>query len=304
MPLLFVGPYFSFLNYKNVSLELLDISDGESISASISKIIPMSFANKTLLRFHLHKLNIKSFKAGEYNIKDKSLADIINDLHQGKYYQRSITILDGTNIFELETLVNNSMLNNDCSYLNCIASKANKEGMLLPDTYYYYKGYNSSNIFNESYKSLVDFVDSIWPQKPDNNLLNTKYEAIILASIIEKEAGNHDEKHLIASVFLSRLAKNMRLQADPTIIYGLLPNFDGDIKKSDILNKRNIYNTYMNKGLPPSPIAFASKSSISAAILSSPGEYLYFVADSKSSHYFSKTYEEHKKAIKRLGLDK
>ena len=96
----------------------------------------------------------------------------------------------------------------------------------------------------------------------------------------------------------------MRLQADPTIIYGLLPNFDGDIKKSDILNKRNAYNTYMINGLPPSPIAFASKSSLKAAILNSPGDYFYFVANSKNSHYFSKTYDEHKQAIKRLRLDK
>ena len=96
----------------------------------------------------------------------------------------------------------------------------------------------------------------------------------------------------------------MRLQADPTIIYGLLPNFDGDIKKSDILDKNNPYNTYMIKSLPPTPIAIPSLTSIEAAVLSTPGEYLFFVANTPSSHYFSKTYDEHLSMIKTLGLNK
>ena len=131
-----------------------------------------------------------------------------------------------------------------------------------------------------------------------------KNDLLILASIIEKEAGNDSEKDLIAGVFLKRLTDNMRLQADPTIIYGLLPNFDGDIKSSDIFNKDNKYNTYMIYGLPPTPIAISSKSSILAAFNASPGDYKYFVANSPTSHYFSKTYDEHLSKIKELGLDK
>ena len=96
----------------------------------------------------------------------------------------------------------------------------------------------------------------------------------------------------------------MRLQADPTIIYGLLPNFDGDIKKSDILNRNNKYNTYMINGLPPTPISISSKSSILAVINGIPGDYLFFVADSPNSHFFSKTYDEHLNKIKEIGLDK
>ena len=131
-----------------------------------------------------------------------------------------------------------------------------------------------------------------------------KEEVLILASIIEKEAGNDDEKSKIASVFLKRLSIDMKLQADPTIIYGLLPNFDGDIKKSDILDRNNKYNTYMIKGLPPTPIALVSLSSLDAAANATLGEYLYFVADSPSSHYFSKTYQEHLNKINDLGLNK
>ena len=102
---------------------------------------------------------------------------------------------------------------------------------------------------------------------------------------------------------LKRLSTNMKLQADPTIIYGLLPNFDGDIKKSDILDTANKFNTYMIQGLPPSPISISSLSSIKAASFSKPGEYLFFVADSKTSHYFSKSYDEHLNKIKELKLD-
>ena len=105
---------------------------------------------------------------------------------------------------------------------------------------------------------------------------------------------------IISSVFLKRLDLGMKLQADPTIIYGLFPNFDGDIKKSDILDSNNKFNTYMIKGLPPTPISISSTSSIDAAVNSLPGEFLFFVADSPTSHYFSRTYDEHKKKVNEL----
>ena len=135
----------------------------------------------------------------------------------------------------------------------------------------------ASSILEQSYNKLDLVLSELWSKKPPNNILKDKKEALILASIIEKEAGNDNEKSLIASVFLKRIEKGMRLQADPTIIYGLLPNFDGDIKKSDILDKNNPYNTYMIKSLPPTPIAIASLTSIEAAVLSTPGEYLSLI---------------------------
>ena len=107
-------------------------------------------------------------------------------------------------------------------------------------------------------KILDNKLTNLWDKKPQSNMLKNKFEALILASIIEKEAGNHLEKKDIAGVFLKRISLGMKLQADPTIIYGLLPNFDGDIKKTDILDKNNRYNTYMIKGLPPTPISIVS----------------------------------------------
>ena len=145
---------------------------------------------------------------------------------------------------------------------------------------------------------LIKYVESIWKTKPLTNPLKSPEDSLILASIIEKEAGNDFEKNKIAGVFLKRLKINMRLQADPTIIYGLMPDFDGDIKKTDLRDKKNPYNTYVIKSLPPTPIAISSKSSIKASILSEPGDYLFFVANKKGSHYFSKTYKEHLEAVK------
>ena len=209
------------------------------------------------------------------------------------------------NIYDIEKVLENSFLINDCSLLFCIKTNYPfKDGVLYPDTYFYKKGMKASELLNKSHKKLDDFLNTAWNKKPDTDILKNKFQALVLASIIEKEAGNHSEKLDIAGVFLKRLRIGMKLQADPTIIYGLLPNFDGDIRRSDILDKNNIYNTYMINGLPPTPISISSMSSIEAAILSTPGEYLFFVANSPNSHYFSKTYDEHLNMIKKVGLDK
>ena len=304
IPALLVGPYFSFLSDKKTKADLLIIETGDSAYKTVENIFPLSVFDKYFLRLHFNIENIKDIKAGEYLIKNKTLEEIIIDISNGNYLRRSIRIKEGSNLYDLEKDLTNHYLINDCSYLSCIKTKTNKEGLLLPDTYYYFRGMKLSSIFSASNEKLNKLINTLWLEKPQDNPLKSKYEALILASIIEKEAGNNEEKLLISGVFLKRLEMDMRLQADPTIIYGLLPNFDGDIKKSDILDKENIYNTYMKKGLPPSPIAFSSISSIEAAILGTPGDFLFFVADSPSSHYFSKTYEEHKEAIKKYGVDK
>ena len=216
-----------------------------------------------------------------------------------------MTIQEGSTIYDLQKLLDNSFLINNCYYLDCIDSQYPfKEGILFPNTYFYKKDMLASSILKQSYNKLDLVLSELWSKKPANNILKDKNEALILASIIEKEAGNDNEKSLIASVFLKRIEIGMRLQADPTIIYGLLPNFDGDIKKSDILDKNNPYNTYMIKSLPPTPIAIPSLTSIEAAVLSTPGEYLYFVANTPTSHYFSRTYDEHLSMVKTLGLNK
>jgi len=302
----FFGPYKAFLNSNPISgKNFIDVYEGSSMYAVLENLKLSSLVNKLFFRIYLNTNSIKSFQAGEYDIENKNFKEIIDLLVKGETYTHSLTIIEGMNIYDIEKELENSFLVNDCSLLTCL--KTNYpfiEGVLYPDTYFYKKGMKASDLLNKSHKKLDDLLNSIWMKKPDNDILKNKYQALILASIIEKEAGNHTEKQDIAGVFLKRISIGMKLQADPTIIYGLLPDFDGDIRKSDILDRNNIYNTYMIKGLPPTPISMSSMSSIEAAILSTPGEYLFFVANSPNSHYFSRTYDEHLNMIKKVGLDK
>jgi len=302
----FFGPYKAFLNSNPIQdKNFIDVYEGSSMYAVLDNLKLSSSINKLFFRIYLNTNSIKSFQAGEYNIENKDFKEIIDLLVKGKTYTHSLTIIEGMNVYDIEKELENSFLINDCSLLICIKTNYPfKEGVLYPDTYFYKKGMKASDLLNKSHKKLDDLLNTIWMKRPDNDILKNKYQALILASIIEKEAGNHFEKPDIAGVFLKRISIGMKLQADPTIIYGLLPNFDGDIRKSDILDKNNIYNTYMISGLPPTPISMSSMSSIEAAILSTPGEYLFFVANSPNSHHFSRTYDEHLNMIKKIGLDK
>ena len=302
----FIGPYKAFINFvPNNTINSIVINNGDSMNDIVNQLIPDSLLNKVLFRTFLKLESIDSFKSGEYEVLNKSLIELFILIKEGKTITHKLTIQEGSTIYDLQKLLDNSFLINNCYYLDCIDNQYPfNEGILFPNTYFYKKDMLASSILKQSYNKLDSVLSELWSKKPPNNILKDKNEALILASIIEKEAGNDDEKSLIASVFLKRLEIGMRLQADPTIIYGLLPNFDGDIKKSDILDKNNPYNTYMIKSLPPTPIAIPSLTSIEAAVLSTPGEYLFFVANTPSSHYFSKTYDEHLSMIKTLGLNK
>ena len=300
-----LGPYHAFINFEPAKDEYIVVKQGESMTRTLDNLVKSNILDTIFFKVFLAIENIDSFQAGKYKVEEKNLKEIFLDLSQGHTSTHKLVIKDGANIYDVQKELENSFLDIDCFNLNCIKRQTPfKEGILYPDTYFYKDSMKASSLLQASHERLFNTVSKLWLNKPPNNPLKNINEAIILASIIEKEAGNNQEKPLIAGVFLKRLALGMRLQADPTIIYGLLPNFDGDIKKSDILNKNNLYNTYMIKGLPPTPISMASLSSIEAAINSVPGNYLYFVANSKTSHYFSKTYEEHLEMINILGLNK
>ena len=300
-----LGPYHAFINFEPAKDEYIVVKQGESMTRTLDNLVKSNILDTIFFKVFLAIENIDSFQAGKYKVEKKNLKEIFLDLSQGHTSTHKLVIKDGANIYDVQKELENSFLDIDCFNLNCIKRQTPfKEGILYPDTYFYKDSMKASSLLQASHERLFNTVSKLWLNKPPNNPLKNINEAIILASIIEKEAGNNQEKPLIAGVFLKRLTLGMRLQADPTIIYGLLPNFDGDIKKSDILNKNNLYNTYMIKGLPPTPISMASLSSIEAAINSVPGNYLYFVANSKTSHYFSKTYEEHLEMINILGLNK
>ena len=252
-----------------------------------------NFFEKSLFLFGIYLFDFRTIQAGEYLIDD-SLFKVLTKMKLGETITYKIVISDGTNKFDLGSYINTLKLNNDCKDFSCIDLINNSiEGLLLPDTYFYKKNTNLSLLLNKSSTELKNYVDIIWKDKPIDNPLKTKYEGIILASIIEKESSSVEEKMKIGGVFLNRLKIKMKLQADPTIIYGLMPDFNGDITKKDLRDKSNLYNTYVINSLPPTPISMPTKSSLDAAIMNSPNEYLFFVADGEGKHIFTKTYNEH-----------
>ncbi|WP_287010876.1 endolytic transglycosylase MltG [Alteromonas sp.] len=177
----------------------------------------------------------------------------------------------------------------------------NTEGLYLADTYFFTKGTKASEILTRAHIALVDFLTSEWEAREVGLPLATPYDALILASIIEKETAVPEERDLIAGVFVNRLHKNMRLQTDPTVIYGIGPSFDGNITRKH-LRTRTLYNTYVIKGLPPTPIAMAGKAAIRAALNPRTTDALYFVAKGDGSHQFSSTLSEHNAAVRQYQL--
>lgn len=172
----------------------------------------------------------------------------------------------------------------------------NLEGWFAPDTYYFAEGSSDTKILTDLYARQQKLLDDAWATRATDLPYRSPYEALIMASIIEKETGVADERQLVAAVFVNRLRKGMRLQTDPTIIYGLGQRYDGNIRRRDI-DEKTLYNTYQINGLPPTPIALPSKASIEAAMHPADSDMLYFVATGTGGHTFSRTLAEHNQAV-------
>ena len=173
---------------------------------------------------------------------------------------------------------------------------AEPEGMIFPDTYFYATGDTDLQLLLRASARMRDILDREWESRSSGLPLASPYEALILASIVEKEAANREQRGLISGVFLRRLQSGMRLQSDPTVIYGLGSRFDGDLRSAD-LNETTPFNTYRINGLPPTPIALAGLDSIRASLHPTDSDYLYFVGANNGNHHFSETLEEHNAAV-------
>ena len=180
------------------------------------------------------------------------------------------------------------------------AGEDHPEGLLFPETYHFPRGSEDVTILRRAYALMQEQLLAAWQSRRDDIPLDSPYEALILASIIEKETARDDERRRIAGVFTRRLERGMRLQTDPTVIYGLGEDWDGNIRRRD-LRSDTPYNTYTRAGLPPTPIALPGRASLDAALDPAPGEALFFVATGEpdGSHDFSVTREEHEAAVER-----
>lgn len=171
------------------------------------------------------------------------------------------------------------------------------EGLFFPDTYYFKANTTDKTLLMRARKTMTMKLEKAWQQRDQNIMIKSPFEALTLASIIEKEAGNDQERTQISGVFQRRMLKNMRLQADPTVIYGLKNAYMGSITKENLQSENNPYNTYRHAGLPPGPIALPGIKSIEAALHPDKSDTLYFVAKGDGTHSFSNTLEEHNQAV-------
>ncbi len=240
-------------------------------------------------------------KAGRYNIfPNTSISELIKRFEEGDVQLFKLAIIEGTvaknNLINLESIIKDQKLNFQVP--KSVKDIFSEEALIMPDTYFFSDQQDLIKVLSNSKLYLDEYLNNSWGEKSKDNPLQTPYEALILASIIEREAVLASEQEKIASVFLARLEINMKLQADPTSSYGFYGDYGKKIGRA-VLDDKNPFNTYQNKGLPPSPICYPSKGAIEAAIKSSPGEFYYFVAKGDGSHIFSKTYEEHNKAVKK-----
>ena len=178
------------------------------------------------------------------------------------------------------------------------------EGQLYPDTYVFHRNDTVSSLLTQAHERLQSVLEEEWQQRDKGLPYASAEEALIMASIVEKETGVASERPVIAGVFVRRLQKGMRLETDPTVIYGLGADYEGNLRRSHLRDDSNLYNTYRHKGLPPGPIALAGRAAIHAALHPADGTELYFVAKGDGSHYFSSTLAEHTEAVKRYQLNR
>jgi len=296
-------------NFDNASTYRVKINPQSSLSSIANQLRDQGLSvNPLLMQVGARSLFVGSkLKPGTYLFPSGgSLGKILLQIARGDRVKESIAIIPGMTIWQLRKIIDShqalihqtkSMSNRELlQSLNL--SYPSDEGIFLPDTYIFDPGEPDINIYRRAAQGMQKQLAQIWDQKESNLPLKTPYELLILASIVEKETGKSSDRDMVSAVFINRLNKGMPLQTDPTVIYGIGPKFDGNLRKAD-LRKDTAYNTYMHKGLPPSPIAMPSKESILAAAHPAKSNALFFVAKGDGSSHFSQSLKEHESAVDR-----
>jgi UPF0755 protein len=247
----------------------------------------------------------RTIKAGNYEFDaGVTLPKLLERLTQGDVTQLALTIPEGTTFAELR-----SMLEDEARIAKTTAAMTDgelmarlgepgraPEGWFFPDTYYFTAGTTDVALLARAHRLMRERLDAAWAKRAEGLPLKDPYEALILASIVEKETGRPADRPLIASVLINRLRLGMRLQADPTVIYGLGPRFDGRLRKRD-LEAETPFNTYVREGLPPSPIALPGQAALDAVLNPPQTSYLYFVSRGDGSSEFSDNLADHNRAV-------
>ncbi|AEI15548.1 aminodeoxychorismate lyase [Flexistipes sinusarabici DSM 4947] len=299
----------TYLKNNYVTLEL-HIEKGESFSETYNKIFkhmdtPPFFKN--YLKYVYHFAGKRKF--GYYKTDNLPLNQLIENINNGKQYNIKVTFPEGYNIYDIAKQLDKAGIIKYSAFIDNVTNEdfvknitgkqyPSLEGFLYPDTYYFPKSADPADVAKLMYQNFLQMLPENFESKVNKYGLDM-YEGVILASIVQKETYSKSEYPIVASVFYNRLRKGMRLQSDPTIIYGVYPIFDGNLQDKHLENAGNPYNTYQHSGLPPTPICSPSKGALKGVANPADTDYLYFVAGENGSHLFSETYREHVNKVNR-----
>lgn len=289
---------------------IFEVAAGSSLSQVSRDLQSSEFITYPRLFILLARLRgvENSIRVGEYEINEGvSAIELLDKMVSGDTLQYRVTLIEGWTFEQALAAIQASdkitiLLDdpNPATILEKLSLEFGAtEGILFPDTYFYTAGSSDLDIVKRASAKLENILQKEWQNRLGALPYETPYEALIMASIIEKESAASSERGRIAGVFVRRLELGMRLQSDPTVIYGMGDVYQGDIRRSD-LQTVTPYNTYRVNGLPPTPIALAGADSIHASLNPETSDYLYFVAQRDGSHYFSSSLEEHNQAVARL----
>ena len=250
-------------------------------------------------------------QAGEYLVPaGTTVSGLLDLLSSGDVIQHAVTLVEGRTLADnIDALSDSGLKRHVASVdspklLGLLQLEAPQpEGLFFSDTYFYHAGDTDLSVLERAHKRLMDVLHEEWQQRQKGLPYKKPYEALVMASVIERETAVPSERPVIAGVFVRRLRKGMRLQSDPTVIYGMGENYDGRIRRRD-LNARTPYNTYRVNGLPPTPIALVGREAIHAALNPTAGSELYFVARGDGTHVFSTTLVAHNRAVRKYQLNR
>jgi len=292
--------------------ELFVVSTGSNFSRLGNQFIEKGVIENTLWWKITGKLYpaLTHIKLGTYQFeKGANLRDILVLLSQGIEHQFKVTFVEGSTFKEWLQILNKTehltaLNQSEGQLLSKLGSSTlNLEGLLFPETYHFHANMPAFKIIEKAYLHQQQVLAKLWAGRDKNLPLKSPYEALVLASIIEKESSIGADRDKISSVFINRLRKGMRLQTDPTVIYGMGDNYKGRIRSRD-LRRKTAYNTYRINGLPPTPICMPSEAALYAALHPVKSDYLYFVSKGDGTSYFSKSLIEHNRAVQKYILGK
>ena len=289
----------------------LRVASGDSLRVSLQRLEQAGALRRSRVIERWVRWQYPNFvlKTGRYAIAPGSTArDVVEQLRAGKVILESLTVIEGMRFADFrraleshpEVKVTLGGLS-DAELMSELGLEGHPEGRFFPDTYRFAAGTTDRQLLQLAYRRMASVLASLWTERAADLPLETPEQALVLASIVEKESGLASERARVAGVFVSRLRLGMRLQSDPTVIYGIGDEYDGNIRRVH-LTTDTPYNTYTRRGLPPTPIALPSESALKAVLQPEITGDLFFVAtgDADGSHRFSKTYDQHRLAVRAM----